>query len=99
MFEKNDKRRLYQLMDMYLSGVIAAPTFTDEFYFSYNLEIDDEMLKETERKAFQKLDEISSRFSEFEEDLKEYPGTYFSEAELRKKIIETKEKLKDEYTL
>lgn len=79
MFAKNDKRRLYQLMDMYLSGFIEAPTFCDEFYYSYDLEMDYKTLSKEEHSAFSELSTVSGRFSEFEEDHKKYPGAYFTE--------------------
>lgn len=97
MYDKNDKRRLYQLMDMYLTKFITAPIFCDEFYYSYDLEIDFDTLTKLEHETFSELSAISSRFSQFEDDLKNYPEVYYSEDELRKKIIETKEKLKDEF--
>ena len=65
MYAKNDKRRLYQLMDMYVDGVITASVFCDEFYYAYDLEIADKDLTETERYMFTELDKISSRFSEW----------------------------------
>ena len=53
MFEKDDKRRLYQLMDMFLSGEITASVFCDEFYYSYDLGIDYDILNDAEQKAFE----------------------------------------------
>ena len=40
MYEKNDKRRVYWLIDLYLAGKIDDKTFCDEFYYSYGLEMD-----------------------------------------------------------
>lgn len=96
MFEKDDKRRLYWLMDQYLSGKIDGRTFCDEYYYSYDLEIDYETFSEVEQKAFTELSSVSSRFSEFKEDIEQHPGAYFTEKELRQKIQETQEKLKAE---
>lgn len=94
MYEKNDKRRLYQLMDMYLSGKIDAWTFCNEYYWTYDLELERETLTELEVKFFSELGIVSGRFTNIEEDIKQYPGTYFTEEQLKQKIIETKEKLK-----
>jgi hypothetical protein len=94
MFEKNDKRRLYQLINMYLSDIITASVFCNEFYYSYNLEIDDEVLNELEQKCFFELAKVTDWFSEFENDHIKYPGLYCNELELRQKVLETKEKLK-----
>jgi len=93
MFSKDDKRRLYQLMDIFLSGVITASKFCDEFYYSYNLEIDYDTLTESEQTAFAELEEVSSRFSSYKEDHEKYPGTYYTEEELRQEVIKTKERL------
>jgi hypothetical protein len=96
MFEKNDKRRLYQLINMYLSGIITASVFCDEFYYSYSLEINDENLSQMEQKYFSELEKMTDWFSEFENDHIKYPGLYCNELELRQKVIETKDKLKNE---
>ena len=93
MYEKNDKLRIYQLLDLYLSNKIDERTFCDEFYSSYDLEVDFDTLEEDEYKAFYDLSEVACRFSEFEEDIKKYPGVYRTKEELKRKIIETKEKL------
>lgn len=94
MYNKNDKRRLYWLIDQYLLGKINEPTFCDEFYYSYNLEIDSETLNKIEQQAFLGLSKVSSRFSHYEEDHKLDARAFSTVQELRGKIIETKEKLK-----
>lgn len=96
MFNKDDKRRLYQLMDLFLKKQITAPVFCDEFYYSYDLEIDIETLSKEEQLAFSELSQVSSRFSQFKEDFEKYPGVYNNEDELKQKIIETKETLKEQ---
>lgn len=96
MFEKDDKRRLYQLMDMFLSGEITASVFCDEFYYSYDLGIDYDILNDAEQKAFSDLSTVSSRFSEFKEDHEKYPKGFFTEEQLYQKVRETKENLKAE---
>lgn len=93
MYEKTDKRRLYQLMNMYLSGEIDAWKFCNEYYYCYDLELDRETLTELEAKAFSELGTVSGRFTNIEKDLKEYPGAYYTEEELKQKVKETKEKL------
>ncbi len=94
MFEKNDKRRLYWLIDMYLSGKMNAPEFCDEFYYCYDQELDREtVLTIQELEVFEELDTVAGRFSEFEEDHKLDPKAFSSEEQLKRKVIETKEKL------
>ncbi len=93
MYERTDKRRIYQLIDMYLAKKIDEITFCSDFVSSYDLELDYETLTEEEHIAFSELGKIASRFSEFEEDIKKYPGIYYTKDDLMQKIIETKEKL------
>lgn len=82
MYEKTDKRRIYQLIDMYLSGKINETTFCDEFYYCFDLELDCDTLTEEEYEAFYELSEITIRFSEFENDIKKYPGVYRTKEEI-----------------
>lgn len=93
MFDKNDKRRLYWLIDEYLFDKIDESTFCDEYYYSYNLELDHATLLDNEKKLFSDLGAVASRFSEFEEDHKINDKAFSSASELRNKIIETKSKL------
>ena len=94
MYEKNDKRRIYWLIDEYLQGKINEPTFCDEFYYSYDLGVDKNTLIDLEHEAFSELSRVTSRFSEFDEDHQLDPRAFSTTQELKKKIIETKEKLK-----
>ena len=96
MYEKTDKRRLYQLMEMYLAGEIDPWTFCDEYYYCYDLKLDYETLTELEVKSFSELSTVAGRFTNIEEDLKKYPGAFFTEDELKQKIIETKDKVNGE---
>ena len=96
MYDRNDKRRLYWLIDQYLLGKINELIFCDEFYYSYDLEINNEMLNETEQQAFLELSKVTSRFSQYEEDHKLDTRAFSTIQELKQKIIDTKEKLKDQ---
>lgn len=96
MYEKNDKRRLYRLIDQYLLGKIDEPTFCDEFYYSYDLEINNETLTEVEQQVFAELSNVSGRFSQYEEDQKLDAHAFSTVPELKQKIIETKERLKEQ---
>jgi len=96
MFEKEDKRRLYWLIDQYLSGKITERVFCDEFYYCYDLEMDYTTLTEFEHRIFSELSTITGRFSEYEEDHKLDARAFYSVEQLREKIIETKEKLKEQ---
>ena len=90
MYEKTEKRRIYQLLDMYLSDKINELNFCHEFYCSFDLELDYDTLMENEYKAFYELSEITSRFSSFAEDHEKYPGVYSTKEELKKKMKKEK---------
>jgi hypothetical protein len=94
MYQKSDKRRIYQLIDMYLAQKINEAAFCADFIPSYDLELDYDTLTDEEHLVFSELGKIAGRFSGFEEDIRKYPGVYYTKEELRQKIIETKEKLK-----
>ena len=95
MYSKNDKKRIYWLIDQYLKGEINESTFCDEFYYSFTLEIKNDILSDLEIIIFSDLNKITSRFSQYEEDHKLDPRAFSTIKELRMKIIETKEKLID----
>jgi hypothetical protein len=94
MFEKYDKRRLYWLMEQYLLNKISARVFCDVFYYCYDLELSPDALNDQEQKAFAELSIVANRFSEFKEDHENYPSTYFTENDLREKIMQTRKKFK-----
>jgi hypothetical protein len=91
MFEKVEKKRLYWLINQYLSKKISASTFCDEYYYCYGLELDHSSLNDKEAKVFSELADIVNRYSEFEED---FSRGFFNEQELAQKIIETKKHLR-----
>lgn len=96
MYNKDDKRRLYWIIEQYLLGKIDESVFCDEFYYSYDLELDNYILTDIEREVFSELSKVSSRFSQYEEDHKLNPKAFSTIQELKQKILETKEKLKAE---
>ena len=66
-------------------------------YFSYVHEIDESTLSDLESEAFSKLEAVTKRFSEFENDHKMFPGTYYTKEEVRQAAIRTKEKLENQW--
>lgn len=96
MYERTDKRRLYWLINRYLIGKFKAETFCDEYYYCYGLEVDSDTFTILEDKAFSELMIIAGRFSPFEEDDKPSRGGFYTEKELKPKVISTQEKLKAE---
>lgn len=96
MYERCNKKRIYLLIDLYLSGKITAWDFCDEYHNCYDVEIDLNTLTPLEARVFAELSNIAGRFTDIQEDLQKYPGTYFTEEVLKQKIIKTKEILKNE---
>lgn len=94
MYNKSDKRRLYWLIDQYLSGKINETTFCDDFHDTFVNEMYYEDLTDIEYRTFSDLSDVSQRFSEYEEDFKLWSG-FVTVEELMQKIIETKEKLQE----
>lgn len=95
MYSKKDKRRLYWLIDQYLLNEIDNNTFCDDFHDTLVNEMYYEGLTTNEDMAFIELLDTAQRFSEYEEDHKLWNG-FVTEEQLKQKIIETKEKLKNE---
>jgi|ERR1700733_4661251 len=93
MFEKNDKRKLYWLIDQFLIGKINSRTFCKQYYECYDLELNTDLLTKLEKNAFSSLSEVVNRFSEFKEDLSKYPRAFFNEEQLFDKVRKTKKLL------
>lgn len=93
MYALNDKRRLYQLMDAYLRGLITGWTFCNEFYVAYDVNEFDIHLDDIEKKAFGELSEVAGRYSPFKEDYEDHPKAFYTKEELKAKVLETQEKL------
>jgi len=99
MYDKSDIRRVYWLIDQYLLGKIDESNFCDEFYYSYDLEINENTLTDIEKMVFAELNQVSSRFSQYQEDHLGLPNGFYTIEELKQKITETKEKLKDKWII
>ena len=93
MYAKNDKRRLYELLKLYLSQRITASNLCDEFYFCYDLELDHSTLTELEKQVFIELDKVCSRFSPYKEDYKLDPKAFVTEAELQQVVRDVQNQL------
>ncbi len=93
MYERTNKRRLYQLIKMFLAGKINESSFCDKFVPLYDVELDHDLLTEEENQAFCELSRIAGRFSEFKKDHKEHPGVFYTEEDVKHKVLEIKEKL------
>lgn len=92
-FEKNDKSKIYSLIDSYLLNELNALSFCDQFLECYGLEVDPNSLTELEKKAFSELATLAVEFPTFDESFKKYHDTYYTENTLRDKVVETRERL------
>ena len=86
-------KKLYNLIAMYLEGQINIGIFCDDFVSLYDIELNHDILTDEENKAFNELSKIAGKFSEFEKDHKEYPGIFYTEEDVKYKVIEIKNKL------
>jgi len=94
MYNKTDKRNLYWLIDQYLSYKINETMFCNEFHDSFVNEMNYDVLTSLEFDIFRDLSNVSQRFSQYEEDFKLWSG-FVTAKQLREKILEAKEKLKE----
>jgi len=90
MYKKTDKRRLYWLIDRYLENDINESTFCDEFYYCYDLELDRTTLTAIEKQMFSELNQVTSRFSPYEQDHFLDKHAFTTVKSLKNKIQETK---------
>jgi len=90
IFGKNDKRRMYWLINQYASNRLKARDFCNQFNECHDLKIDRHTLTELEEKAFSDLSTVTGRFSPYGEE-----GAYTQE-ELKQQIIETKKMLQQQ---
>lgn len=88
-----NKNRIYYLMDMYLTGNIDGSTFCNEFCRVFDRELDFSTLTEEENRILSDLALVVYRFSEIEFGRIKDSDDCYREDELRKKILETLEKL------
>jgi hypothetical protein len=93
MYNKIDKRRLYWLIEQYLSDKIGEATFCNDFHDTLVNEMYYEGLSKIENETFRSLLDVVQRFAEYEEDFKLWSG-FVTAKQLREKVLETKEKLK-----
>ena len=95
MFENTDKKQLYWLIDQYLLRKMNVWDFTDKYHSCYDVELDLDRLSKTEYQLFSDLSLIAGRFSPYSEDHIAHPGFFYTEEELREKVAEVKDQLKD----
>ena len=98
MYEKNDKRRVYWLIDLYLAGKIDDKTFCDEFYYSYDLEMDGSTLTKLEREVFDVLSIVTERCSFVEEEDPEIKKVFFAIIEAKRSFEKQKNLMTDPYS-
>jgi len=72
------KEQLYYLLNAYLKKEYDVKTFCKAFEDTFYPDTPSDELTPKEYEIFEKLGEKVVRFSPFEEDLKKYPGVYFS---------------------
>ena len=81
-------------------GDYDTQTFSDEFsliYFRVDAKDEETLFSTEERLLFKELSDIAERVSCYREDLRKYPGVYFTECDVRRKTIEVCKKLNIKY--
>lgn len=77
MYEKNDKRYLYWIIDLYLENKINTESFSNSFNSSYVIEIDKNNLEDWEYCIFNKIDTVTGRYNEDTSDIPENLKYFF----------------------
>jgi len=88
-----NREQLVYLMGEYYLGNYKTDAFADELYRIYDLEIARLELTPKEQDLLGELSKITSRFSPHEKDHLLWPGTYYTEAEVKEKATEVYQKL------
>lgn len=94
IFDNGGKRKLYDLLEQYCSDQVDEEKFCDEFYYLFEISAGiRSALNDLEKKAFDELSSVASRFSAYEEDHALDRRAFSTREELREKIIDTRKKL------
>jgi hypothetical protein len=97
MFENQDKKKLYWLIDQYLSNKMSARDFCSNYHVCYDVELDLNSITTLEKQLFSELSIIAGRFSPYDQDHKNFPNVFYTENELKQKIIDVKKKLCEQW--
>lgn len=92
----NIKEQLYYLIREYLKENYTTTIFCEQFTNIYCQERHKANFSKLEDVEFDSLNDVTSRYSEFDDDIKMYPGVYFSDKDVRKKVEEVNENLQVE---
>ena len=88
-FEMTKKQQLYYLLESFIDGRYDVQTFCHAFEDVFYPEIPKDELTAFELLKFNTLGDAVVRFSPFSEDIKAYPGTYYTEIEIENAIKST----------
>jgi len=81
------REKLYFALEEFVNGKYRAEDFSHWFTVIFDQETNYDDLTDIEYSLFSEMEEMSARFSPFEEDLK-IPNVYFSEKDLENKAFE-----------
>jgi hypothetical protein len=85
--DKSSPLYLYELIEMFIGGRVSPREFCDLFYECFDLGIDLSLLSDVERREFERISDVAGRFSEYEEDRKQFPKAYSDEDELQETVL------------
>jgi hypothetical protein len=92
--DKSSLLYLYELIEMFIGGRVSSSEFCDLFYECFDLGIDLSLLSDVERSEFERISDVAGRFSEYEEDRKQFPKAYSDEDELQETVLSAASKLR-----
>ena len=80
----DQKDELYYLLRAFLRGEYDIRTFCDAFYDVYYPDRPIKFMDEEEFKCFDKLANVISRYTPFEDDIKACPNAFYSKNDVNK---------------
>jgi len=89
------KEQLYYLLREYRKGNYSTPIFCEQFTVIYCHQRHEAELNKREEELFENLNEVTSRYSEFDDDIKMYPGVYKTEHDVKNKVEDVYNNLKE----
>ena len=87
------KNKIWELIARFILGEVNEVNFCNQFYDLYVHQVDYNEYSPEEELCLNQLSEVAGRFTQFETDLRDYPGVFYTKEELAAKICETKDKL------
>lgn len=86
VLEMTKKQQLYYLLEAFIDNKYDVKTFCKAFEEVFYPDIPKDELTTFELLKFEALGNVVAKFSSFDEDINAYPGTYYTETEVKNQI-------------